>query len=381
MRYYNVISADGHVEVPLDFSTRVPARHKAMAPTLVRHEDGTEWWHLDEWTRDNAGNLYCGLRYDEFTVKTGCTYHNPDGSPRPGTGDAVSRLREQDQDGLDAEVLFPPVYMGGFLRNLIKKDKDAYVSIIQAYNTFLAQQYCGVAPDRLIGCAMVPETSVAAAVTEMERCKKMGLRAVSLAMWPNGGPDPSPEDDAFWAAALDLDVKISPHAGFGGRGSPVSGVIPETAVTGSLTIGPSYTIGLLMLRGVFDRFPAIRFYFAETQAGWLAHYLNWIDEFYQRWYHYFGIKLKKMPSNYYRDHCKFSFIHDRMAMQLRQYIGTDMLMWGTDFPHSQGTFPDSREILGELFEGVPERERRRVLVENVCDFYGLDMKTPVTPTP
>jgi predicted TIM-barrel fold metal-dependent hydrolase len=68
-------------------------------------------------------------------------------------------------------------------------------------------------------------------------------------------------------------------------------------------------------------------------------------------------------------------------MQLRHYIGVDLLMWGTDFPHSVGTFPDTQYILEELFEGVPEDERRKVLVDNVCDFFGLDPNKELTPTP
>jgi predicted TIM-barrel fold metal-dependent hydrolase len=381
MRRYQVISADGHVEVPLEFSKRVPTKYRDVAPRLVVHEDGTEWWHMGQWTRDNVGNLYCGLRYDEFTPKTAATYHNPDGSPRPGTGDAVQRLKEQDQDGIDAEVLYPPVYMGGLIQNIIKEDKEAYLAMIRAYNTFLAEEYCALAPDRLIGNAMVPVTGVEDAIAETERCKKLGLRSVSLSAWPNGGQDPSPEDDRFWAAALDMDVKLSPHGGFGGRGAPVAGVTAETALTGSAAIGPSFTIGRLILHGVFDRFPKIKFYFAETQAAWLAHLLNWMDEFYLRWYTYHNIPLKKMPSQYYREHCRFSFIHDRMAMELRKYIGIELLMWGTDFPHSQGTFPDTRRILGELFEGVPEHEKHKVLVDNVCEFFDLDPEKPLTPTP
>ena len=67
---------------------------------------------------------------------------------------------------------------------------------------------------------------------------------------------------------------------------------------------------------------------------------------------------------------RFSFIHDRLAMQLRQYTGVDVLMWGSDFPHSVGSFPDSRQVLAELFEGVPEDEKCQVLVANPCAFFG-----------
>lgn len=381
MRKYQIISGDGHVEVPVDWSTRVPAKYRDHAPRLVRNADGSETWLMDEWKRDCIGNLYCGLRYDEFTPKSAPTYHHPDGSPRPGAGDAVQRLREQDRDGIDAEILYYPIYGPRLLAKMIPKDRQCYVGLVQAYNTFLAQEYCSVAPDRLLGMALVPETGVEDAVAELQRCRKMGLRGATLTMWPNGSPDPAPEDDRFWSAVVDLDMKMAAHVSFGGPPHMVEGVTAESTVCGTLQAGPSCgTIGRLILY-VFDKFPSLRFYFAETQAGWLPHALNWIDEFYLRWYTYFDLKLKKMPSQYWRDHCLFGFVHDRLAMKLRDYSSPDMLMWGSDFPHSQGTFPDSIEILGELMEGVPEADRHKVLMGNACDFFGLDPQAPITETP
>jgi predicted TIM-barrel fold metal-dependent hydrolase len=106
-----------------------------------------------------------------------------------------------------------------------------------------------------------------------------------------------------------------------------------------------------------------------------------MDEFYMRYYKFHGISLQKMPTQIVRDHCMFSFISDRMAMKYRYDIGLDNLMWGSDFPHSVGTFPDTKEILRELFEDVPEDEKRQVLVENPCDFFGLDPERELTPTP
>ncbi len=88
-----------------------------------------------------------------------------------------------------------------------------------------------------------------------------------------------------------------------------------------------------------------------------------------------------MPSDYVRDHCRFCIISDRMAVPLRHYIGSELFMWGSDFPHSVGTWPDSRYVLDEFFEGVPDDERYQILVKNACDFFGLDPEHELTPTP
>jgi predicted TIM-barrel fold metal-dependent hydrolase len=386
MRTYQIISADGHLEIPAArILSYIPEKHRGSAPTLVTKDDGTEWWQLDEWERDSVGPLVCDLPYDEFVLPIGGRYHTMDGTPRPGTGDAAQRLREQDRDGIDAEVLFPPFFLGGFIRLLATKDEEAYKSIVRAYNTYLAEEYCSVAPDRLIGNAMVLETGVDDAIEEMKRCKEMGLRSATLRLWPNGGERYQPEDDRFFAASLDMDMRLSPHVTFGG---PVTIPPERNRVRPRMVFGMGAgsgaamsTIGDLMYHGVFGRFPDLRFYFAETQAAWLPHSLNWADEFFLRWYRFYDVKLDKLPSEYVRQHCRFSFIADRLAMKFRYYIGLDLLMWGSDFPHSVGTHPHSRQFIEELFEDVPERERHQVLVENVCDFFGLDPQKELTPTP
>jgi uncharacterized protein len=386
-RRYQVINADGHNEVPVDrWIHRVPKQHQHAMPQLVKHEDGADKWRIEidgrRWERSASGNLVADWDYDEF-MPAKPRYYREDGSRRPGSGDALQRLQEQDLDGVDAEILFPPVYSPIFFRNALKEvDVNAHKAFIRGYNDWLAEEYCSLAPDRLVGVAMLPETGVDDAIAEMQHVKELGLRGVALAVWPNGSNFYEPQDDRFFAASLDLGVRISPHGNFGGV-RPVqpgaASMSKDSLVAGGF--GPSYTIGQLIVYGVFDRFPTLQIYFAETQAGWLPHVLNWTDEFYRRWSHYVGLDLPRMPSEYYRDHVKFSFIVDRMAMTLRHYIGIEMLMFGTDFPHSVGTFPYTRDWIEDLFEGVPEDERRKVLVDNVADFYGLDVNADITPTP
>ena len=385
MRTYQVISADGHLEIPSEMWThRVPAKYKDLAPKTVTHEDGSEWLHMAEWVLENRGPLVCDLDYDQFLPSTGRTYHNADGSLRPGCGNASQRLREQDEDGLDAEVLFPPQRVRMLIPRLAGMDREAYLAVIHAYNDWLAEEYCAVAPDRLIGNMMLPETGLDDAIAEIERCRKMGLRTVNLQKWPSGGDTYTPEDDRFFAAAMDIGMALSAHSSWGGpvRGEGTGPGRMSTVSGGTGGGGQVFeTIGQSIINSVFDRMPRLQFYMAETQAGHIPHVLNCADEHYQRWGPYWDVKLKKLPSQYIREHVKFSFIHDRLAMKLRYLMGLDLLMWGTDFPHSVGTSPHTRIIREELFEGVPEHERRQVLVDNVCDFFKLDPNKELTPTP
>lgn len=383
MRTYRVISADGHLEVPADMWThRVPVKHRDKAPKIVIH-DGHEWWQMLDKEILNIGNLRGGMLADQMTPEK-LRYRNSEGHLRPGCGDAVQRLQEQDLEGIDAEVLFPPVYGPAFLRNLRSHDSNAYKSLIQAYNDFVSEEYCNVAPDRLIGTFILPETGVKDAIAEMERCRRKGLRAACLSMWPSGMETFCAEDDNWFSAALDMGVKVTAHGTFGK--SPTNlGRSDRNSVTahfgGNAGFGPCVAIGQLMLHGVFDRFPSLKIYFAETQCGWLPQAMTLTDDFYLRWYPYYEVELKKIPSDYYRDHCSFSLIHDPVGVQLRYLIGIDMMMWGTDLPHGVSDFPDSAENIDEMFAGVPDDEKHQILVENVCRFFDLDPTAVLTVTP
>ncbi len=384
-RFYQVISADGHVEVPPDrWAKYVPAQWRDRAPRLVKLAEGGEGWIIEGMPMlHNGQNIAAGkqpikLRND--------SYYNPDGSPAPGAGDACQRLREQDQDGIDAEVLFPAVFATSFLEGI--KDRPVYRSMVQAYNTFLARDYCSVAPDRLIGSGVMPVTGVDDAVAELKRCKELGLPSVTFYKFPNGGGGPQPEDDRFWQTALDIGMRLSPHLGFGdwradfgGGHRGTGGAALPAAMCERIPNRPMFCIAQLLYAGVFDRFPAIRFYMAESNASWMPSAMYFFDDNYQLFKDWYNVKLAMRPSEYVWKHCMFSFIRDPMAMKMRGLLPIDNLMWGSDHPHSVCSFPRSREALAEIFAGVPESVRRKVLLENPARFFGLDLKTPITTTP
>ncbi|MCB0993571.1 MAG: hypothetical protein KDB21_00670, partial [Acidimicrobiales bacterium] len=151
-RRYEVISADGHVETPPDGWVKyVPDDWRDRAPRLLPLSTGGEAWLVEGKPLLHNGQNITGRGPVRFA---GASYYRADGSPNDGAGDAVQRLREQDEDGIDAEILFPPVFASRFIEGIA--DKEVYLSLVQAYNTYLAQDYCGVAPDRLVGCAVVP---------------------------------------------------------------------------------------------------------------------------------------------------------------------------------------------------------------------------------
>jgi len=381
-RYYQVISADGHVETPPDVWVKyVPEKWQEHAPKLINLDAGGQAWVVEGRGTQPVGRQLTGRKRVQFTADN---YYRPDGSLVEGAGDAIQRLQEQDEDGIDAEVLFPPVQASRYPEGL--SDKQIYLSMIQAYNTFLAQDFCSVAPDRLIGNGVVPISGIDDAVNEMKRCAELGLKTMCLLNFPNGGPGPAPEDDRFWQASLDLGMRLSPHGGFGQRTSGGDGMTPDLSIViggggGGAGMGHLYSISQLIATGVFDRFPDLKFHFAETNAGWMVWTFWKMDDDYEIMKEAAGGKLKMRPSEYINKHCYFSFIRDPVAMKVRHLIPWENLMWGSDFPHSVGSFPESRRWLDVIFEDVPDDVRRKILVENPCMLYGLDPNKPITETP
>jgi len=383
-RKYRVISADGHVETPPEWTKYVPDRWQDRAPRLIDLPDGGEGWLIEGQPLLRNGQNITGrgpIRFDYGS------YYRPDGSPNDGAGPAAQRLREQDEDGIDAEVLFPPVFASRFLEGI--KDRDVYVSMVRAYNTWLAQDYCSVAPDRLIGNSVTPISTIEDAVAEVKHAYELGLPSVAFYMFPNGTGFAQPEDDEFWATCLELGMAISPHFGFGEIRAPMAGAGQGTAgqaYASALTQragshAPVYCMAQLMAAGVFDRFPEIRFYFAETNASWLPFTLSFMDDNHEIFSSAFGgRKMALTPSEYVAKHCHFSIIRDPVAVQIADLLPIDNLMWGTDFPHSVGSFPDSQQFLDDTFAGRDEL-RRKIVLENPARYFGLDLDADITATP
>ena len=383
MGRYHVISGDGHLEIPPEpWIRHVPEEHRERAPRLVRLRTGGEGWIVEGSPLiHNGQNVAAGRPLKVH----GGSYWEPDGTPVPGTGDAVQRLREQDRDGVDAEVLYPPVFVTRFIENI--EDREAYVAMVRAYNDFLAEDYCSVAPDRLIGNALIPASGIEDAVAELKRAHALGLPSVCMVSFPNGSGQPAPEDDAFWTAALELGMPLSAHGTMGERGNPLltqsaRGTFDlQTAMVSRTMAPPVLCIARMILSGVLDRIPELRIYLAETNASWIPGVLYMMDDSYKIFRHWYGVDLAMAPSEYAWRHFSFGIVRDPLALRMRDLLHVDHIMWGSDFPHSVSSFPESRRWLDEIFAGCPESVRRQVLVDNPCRFFHLDPEADLSPTP
>ena len=181
-------------------------------------------------------------------------------------------------------------------------DDEAYLTIVRAYNDWLAEDYCSADPDRLIGVGLLPMIEdLDAHIAELEHCKRQGFKAVMLGDFPSGKPHPAKEDDRFWATALDLDMPVTVHVDVErsdkGPFLEYPNATPEllerlegpgrSFAEQVARFGPSRGSGALaavqwVLSGLFDRFPDLKILFAENQIGWLPFYFHGADARYER---------------------------------------------------------------------------------------------------
>jgi predicted TIM-barrel fold metal-dependent hydrolase len=385
-RAYRAISGDSHLDMsPERWTPRVPARWRDRAPKLVKLPNGGDAIIIEGRGPMTPGLAITGKPFQEHTPELA----HFDGSS--GTGPPEQRLREQDQDGVDAEILFTHPSYPNHWRGI--RENEPYLAMIRAYNEFLLLDYAAVAPDRLFPMAVIPDCGVDDAVAEMEYCAKMGYKGVNLHMFPSGKGYPTPEDDKFWAAAVDLKIGVCSHTvggstRFGREGQVFQYKTRPKGLEGrdpvNLVIrfaGENAMAPLQMaFAGVFERFPTLKMYWSETQIGWLPYTLSQIDDTYER-NRYWAKRLfdldylERLPSEYLRAQT-WGFINDPLGIELRDRIGVDKLIWGNDFAHAASDWPNSQRALAEMFVGVPEDEQYAMLVGNTARFFGIEVERP-----
>ncbi|MEX2458591.1 MAG: amidohydrolase family protein [Actinomycetota bacterium] len=382
---YEIISADTHILEPPDiWKNHLAKPFQEHAPTLVKDHEGGDAWQFVGGDPDPIGLVSTpGKRFEDFAWH-GVTYD----SIRPACYIGKERLVDMDIDGIDAEVHFPPQRTIGHW--LGYPDPEVSLAGIDAYNDFLWNEWMAPDRERLVGLMQIPNIDVETGVKYLRRSKEIGFKGVVISSWPTGGEDISEEDDAFWAAAQELDIPVSIHIRLMSRGVGVKafergkatspGVSDRTAKQKQKAVGGLASvfkdtppiIGQFIFSGVFDRFPKLRVIFIETGVGWIPHFLEQMDDRYWRNRGWGGVELKREPSYYWFNNFAATFMVDFNGVQNRYACGVDNIMWSTDYPHHGNDFPYSRKLINEMFVGVDQDERYRILAGNAVRLWHLD---------
>jgi predicted TIM-barrel fold metal-dependent hydrolase len=370
-REYHLISADSHVlEPPHIWTTYMPKQFHAKAPKVVPDGDGGEAWQFAPDVPPAPIGIYASAgRKHEDVRWTGVKF--ADANKGNFRGD--ERLKEQDVDGVDAEVMFGSARM---MAHFFSDPDPAFqLAGVQAYNNWLAEEICSVAPDRLIGLAAMPALGVEASIKEMDRCLKMGLKGVWLNTMPSVGAAIRPEDDPFWAAAQANGVAVHWHVRVmrqimkpkpkGVRGDDLIGLASVGAASMIIDMGE------IIQSGVHDRFPNLTWVMVEAGSGWIPYVLEQLDDRWWRNRSWLPVKLQNVPSFYYRRNWRSTFMVDHYAVRNRHLLGVDNMMWSSDYPHHGCDWPETRRVVDDMFRDVADDERRKMCALNAAKLYGL----------
>ncbi len=371
---YKIISSDSHVFEPADlWTSRVEAKFKDRAPHIVRREeDNTDWWVCDgvKGLSGGSGGSQAGKRFvpeERDSLTFGDTMENV----RPGAYIPEEHLKDLDLDGIDGDVLYPT--QGLFLYSI--PDSGLLTALCKTYNDWIAE-FCVPFPQRIKGIAMINVDDVTESVREMTRCAKLGLSGALVTVYPlEERAYDSPEYEPLWAAAQDLALPLSLHIATNRPAPGAPFVDLETVPTAFLTNVDHWvrmSLANMIFSGVFERYPKLQVGSVEQELSWAPHFMERMDyNFIQRPATGGRRKFKEdmLPSDYFRRNVFLSFQEDALGIRDRHLIGVDNILWGSDYPHPECTFPRSREVLATVLADCTEAEKIKIVGGNAARIY------------
>jgi predicted TIM-barrel fold metal-dependent hydrolase len=367
MTAYTLISSDSHIIEPADlWEQRIDRKFKDRAPCLV-HEGDFDQWYADGVKFGNIGtNQQAGLRFEapEKLTAAGSMATIPRGGVDPH-----AHVQDMDLDSVAGGVLYPS--QGLTLYRV--PDSQLLSAILRAYNDWLAD-FCAPYPQRLKGIAMLNMDDVADAVGELQRAAKLGLAGAMIPLRPMDKRYDHPDYEPLWAAAQDLAMPLSLHVGTyrWGPGMPLVSPTQDIVEFANREGDVRRAIAALIFGGVFERYPALKVGAVEFEIAWAPYFMNRMDNVYSeraQGVAHRRFKHGALPSDFFRQNVFISFQEDDLGIQLRSYVGVDNLMWGSDYPHAESTFPRSRQIVDRILQDVPDEEKRKIAGENVARLY------------
>jgi predicted TIM-barrel fold metal-dependent hydrolase len=369
-----VISSDSHVFEPPDlWTTRIDGKFRDRAPTM-RRVGGTDQLFVegDQMIAGIGLISNAGARFD--APETISAFGRFD-DVHVGGYDPDEHIRDMKLDGVSGEVLYPS--QGLFCFKIA--DSELMSATFRAYNDWLAD-FCVTNPDRLKGQAMINLDDVQDGIKELERAAKMGLVGAMITEYPQEDRRyDSPEYLPFWAAAQDLNMPLSLHTATQREGRSRSAgatSVRDASARSTKVFLPAKSICDMIFSGVFERFPRLKVAVVEFELSWVPYLLDSMDYTYHERHEEASYRFKDglRPSDFFHRHVYLSFQEDGVGIRLRDIIGVDSLMWGSDYPHAESTFPKSREILDQILEGVPQEERAKIVGSNAATLYNFDLE-------
>jgi len=260
------------------------------------------------------------------------------------------------------------------------QDAELQIACFKVFNDFSAE-FCSHNRKRLVGAALIPQADVNEGIKELQRSAKIGLQGAMISGSPTI-PYYDSRYDPFWAAASDVGLPLSLHVITGSTKSS-TGAMSGMGEAAARAVGAEFYMSMvfevqrsimhLVSGRVFERFPKLRFVSAENDVGWIPHFMFRMDHAYEKLTPPTERALPNLPSEYLKRQLFATFLEDPVAPVALRLFGEDNYLWGSDFPHTDSTWPKSREIIEHVFAGVPADISDKILYRNAAKVYGLEL--------
>jgi predicted TIM-barrel fold metal-dependent hydrolase len=304
---------------------------------------------------------------------------------RPGVFDVAARLADMDLDGVEASVCFPNnVVRFCGQRFLDAADRELGLVCVQAYNDFLVEEWNAPSGGRLSGAGVIPLWDVTLAAEEVRHNSARGLTSVCFSEIPARLGLPSMYSgywDPFFAACEETHTVINLHIGSSSQVFSTSADAPGGVRVANHFHNSAFSLSDWLVSGAFVRFPGLQIAFSEGQAGWLPYLLGRLDDLWHGGAPVIGFnRIPEPPSHYIAGHVYACIFDDLSAVALAHQHGRDdvfqvsfdNLMFETDYPHNDSTWPRSRERARRLTAGLDAQQREKVLRRNAATLYRVD---------
>ena len=384
---YKCISADSHIDIvwlPDDlFISEAPANLKDKMPRAVATDDGKIWIadgsHLGcvgAAALDGEYKLYePGLSY-RLDKMEAMDFFSDAAEGRFHPSNPELRVRDQEVDGVQAEVIYGILGVASGFSDAAGgvSDPDVLAAVYDIYNGWAAD-FCNNRTQRLAGLACLSGHDPHIAAQQLRRAANLGLKGAEINVSRAVKPIYQKEWDVLWAAAAECDIPISFHT----TGLPFRN--PDESVKDEyrwITLGLMYSLfqltgmeflASILLSGACDRYPSFKFVLGECGVGWVPYVLHRIDQEYED--RLFHLDLSMKPSEFWSRQGYTTFQDERLTPEVIQTVGESNILWGTDYPHVDGIWPDSQDFIKRNLGHLDQGTRSKIVCENAGKLYGF----------
>jgi len=393
-----IISVDDHlVEPPHLWQTWLPNKFKEKGPRVERRRLGEMLWvggsKMYEYELDVPDAPWCDIWFYEDLVYPNKRHVAAVGFPReemtmspitydemrPGCYEPKARVEDMISNHVEASLSFPtmPRFCGQTFAEA--EDRELALACVKAYNDFMVEEWCGDSNGALLPLIIIPLWDADLAAAEVRRNAERGCRAVCFSEIPPNLGLPSIHTgywDTFFQACQDTETVVCMHIGSSSK-MPAASPDAPPAVAASLSFNNAIaSLSDFLFSGVLVRFPTLTLAYSEGQIGWLPYILERVDDVWREHRAWGGVAdiVPEPPSTYYYRQVFGCFFRDKHGLNSLNEVGVDNITFETDYPHTDTTWPNTKEVAEEMMGHLPQDIVWKIVRGNAARMLGIKIE-------